>query len=133
MDKRLKLPFGELKGAHLLNILIDDEFLHGWDLAKATGQTMNEADEQMATQLLGRRTDARRSTSSVAPTVRHPMGPRSACPSQLRASTVSLDSSGGLPEGFVVAVVEKAHSARPRSREGHHRPRVPHRCLIESL
>jgi uncharacterized protein (TIGR03086 family) len=52
MDKRLKLPFGELKGAHLLDILIDDEFLHGWDLAKATGQAMNEADEQMAAQLL---------------------------------------------------------------------------------
>jgi hypothetical protein len=25
MDKRIKLPFGELKGAHLLNILIGDE------------------------------------------------------------------------------------------------------------
>ena len=58
MDKRIKLPFGELKGAHLLNILIDDEFLHGWDLAKATGQAMND----------GRRADGRPTAGGGAPT-----------------------------------------------------------------
>jgi uncharacterized protein (TIGR03086 family) len=39
MDKTLKLPFAELPGGVFVNIATSDTFTHGWDLAKATGQS----------------------------------------------------------------------------------------------
>ncbi len=50
-DRILKLPFGELPGAAFMGIATNDVFVHGWDLAKATGQPSN-LDTEMATQLL---------------------------------------------------------------------------------
>jgi uncharacterized protein (TIGR03086 family) len=51
MDKMMKLPFGELPGGVFINIAATDTFTHGWDLAKATGQS-TDLDPGLATQLL---------------------------------------------------------------------------------
>jgi uncharacterized protein (TIGR03086 family) len=44
LDKMLKLPFGEMPGNQALGIVIGDQSIHTWDLAKAVGKpyTMNE-------------------------------------------------------------------------------------------
>jgi len=51
MDKMMKLPFGELPGGAFINIASIDTFTHGWDLAKATGQS-TDLDPGLAMQLL---------------------------------------------------------------------------------
>jgi uncharacterized protein (TIGR03086 family) len=52
MEKTLKLPFGEMPGAAFVMMAANDQFQHGWDLAKATGQT-TALDPELAGQLLG--------------------------------------------------------------------------------
>jgi uncharacterized protein (TIGR03086 family) len=52
MDKMLKLPFGEMPGAAFAMMAANDQFQHGWDLAKATGQA-TDLDADLALQLLG--------------------------------------------------------------------------------
>ena len=44
LDKTLKLPFGEMPGNQAINIVIGDQLIHTWDLAKALGKpyTMDE-------------------------------------------------------------------------------------------
>jgi uncharacterized protein (TIGR03086 family) len=44
LDKTLKLPFGEMAGTQALGIVIGDQSIHTWDLAKSVGKpyTMNE-------------------------------------------------------------------------------------------
>jgi uncharacterized protein (TIGR03086 family) len=51
LEDLIALPFGELPGAIFLNIATDDVFVHGWDLARATGQDV-AFDETMAAGLL---------------------------------------------------------------------------------
>jgi uncharacterized protein (TIGR03086 family) len=51
MDKTMKLPFGELPGGVFVNIATIDTFTHGWDLAKATGQS-TDLDPELAASLL---------------------------------------------------------------------------------
>ncbi len=51
LERIVKLPFGELPGAAFMGIATNDVFVHGWDLAKATGQP-SDLDSDMATQLL---------------------------------------------------------------------------------
>jgi uncharacterized protein (TIGR03086 family) len=50
-EKMVKLPFGEFPGAMFMGLATIDQFTHGWDLARATGQDTNLAPE-MAEQLL---------------------------------------------------------------------------------
>jgi uncharacterized protein (TIGR03086 family) len=52
LDKMLKLPFGEMPGAAFVMMAANDQFQHGWDLAKATGQA-DDLDADLALQLLG--------------------------------------------------------------------------------
>jgi uncharacterized protein (TIGR03086 family) len=52
MEKSVKLPFGEMPGAAFVMMAANDQFQHGWDLAKATGQA-TELDPELAGQLLG--------------------------------------------------------------------------------
>jgi uncharacterized protein (TIGR03086 family) len=52
MDKMLKLPFGEMPGSAFVMMAANDQFQHGWDLAKATGQAA-DLDPELAQQLLG--------------------------------------------------------------------------------
>jgi uncharacterized protein (TIGR03086 family) len=51
MEKMLKLPFGEMPGAAFVMMAANDQFQHGWDLARATGQVA-DLDPELAGQLL---------------------------------------------------------------------------------
>ncbi|HEY1651631.1 MAG TPA: hypothetical protein VGG09_07085 [Acidimicrobiales bacterium] len=48
----MRPPFGELPGSVFVHIACGDTFTHGWDLAKATGQS-TDLDPEVAAQLLG--------------------------------------------------------------------------------
>jgi uncharacterized protein (TIGR03086 family) len=50
MEKMMKLPFGDLPGAVFVMVAANDTFTHGWDLAKATGQS-TDLDPAVAAQL----------------------------------------------------------------------------------
>jgi uncharacterized protein (TIGR03086 family) len=52
-EQLLALPFGEMPGAVFMGIATNDVFVHGWDLARATGQP-DELDPELAADLLGR-------------------------------------------------------------------------------
>ena len=51
MEKTLTLPWGEMPGAAFMGLASTDIFVHGWDLAKATGQS-TDLDPALADQLL---------------------------------------------------------------------------------
>ena len=51
LEKMLTLPFGQMPGAAFMGLATTDTFTHGWDLAKATGQSTDLAPE-LAAQLL---------------------------------------------------------------------------------
>jgi uncharacterized protein (TIGR03086 family) len=51
MERMMKLPFGEMPGSAFVNIATGDAFTHGWDLAKATGQS-TDLDPALAAELL---------------------------------------------------------------------------------
>jgi uncharacterized protein (TIGR03086 family) len=51
MERIMHLPFGDLPGSAFVYIACGDSFTHGWDLAKATGQS-TDLDPETATQLL---------------------------------------------------------------------------------
>jgi uncharacterized protein (TIGR03086 family) len=50
-EKMVTLPFATLPGAAFMNIAATDAFAHGWDLARATGQS-SDLDPELATRLL---------------------------------------------------------------------------------
>ena len=50
-ERTFTLPFGELPGSAVGSILATDTFTHGWDLAKATGQS-TDLDPELAVALL---------------------------------------------------------------------------------
>src|SRR5262245_27110617 len=50
-EKMLTLPFGTMPGAAFMGLATTDAFVHGWDLARATGQSTDLAPE-LAAQLL---------------------------------------------------------------------------------
>ena len=52
LEKTVKLPFGEMPASAFLMMAANDQFQHGWDLAKATGQAAT-LDPDVAEQLLG--------------------------------------------------------------------------------
>lgn len=52
LEKLLTLPFGQFPGAAFLMLATNDVFTHGWDLAKATGQS-TDLDPELAAQILG--------------------------------------------------------------------------------
>jgi uncharacterized protein (TIGR03086 family) len=51
LDRMITLPFGTLPATVFVNIAATDAFGHGWDLARATGQSC-DLDAGLATQLL---------------------------------------------------------------------------------
>ncbi|MEO5725235.1 MAG: TIGR03086 family metal-binding protein [Ilumatobacteraceae bacterium] len=55
MDKTMHLPFGDLPGSAVVNLAATDTFVHGWDLACATGQDTNLDPELAAVLLAGAR------------------------------------------------------------------------------
>jgi uncharacterized protein (TIGR03086 family) len=50
-EKMVKLPFGTMPGSAFMGLATTDTFTHGWDLAKATGQS-TDLDPALAEQLL---------------------------------------------------------------------------------
>ncbi len=48
LGKTYKLPFGEMPGAAVMGLAMTDTFQHGWDLAKATGQSTDLAPDLAA-------------------------------------------------------------------------------------
>ena len=53
MEKMLTLPFGQMPGSAFVGLAATDTFAHGWDLAKATGQTTDLTPELAAQLLVG--------------------------------------------------------------------------------
>lgn len=51
LSQLVKLPFADLPGATYLKIATGDAFVHGWDLAKATGRS-TDLDPELAEELL---------------------------------------------------------------------------------
>ena len=47
----MKLPFGEFPAATFIGLTTTDAFVHGWDVAKATGQSTDLNPELAATLL----------------------------------------------------------------------------------
>ncbi len=45
MDQMMNLPAGELPGSTMFNIATSEALVHGWDLAKATGQDTSFPDD----------------------------------------------------------------------------------------
>jgi uncharacterized protein (TIGR03086 family) len=84
MERIMHLPFGELPGSVFVYIACGDTFTHGWDLAKATGQS-TDLDPKTATQLLevvsGMVPDALRGEDGQAP-----FGPRQEPPAGATAA-----------------------------------------------
>ena len=48
LERTIALPFGEMPGSAVMGIAMTDIFTHGWDIAKATGQSTNLAPELAA-------------------------------------------------------------------------------------
>ena len=78
MEKSYKLPFGEMPGSAFMGLAITDTFQHGWDLAKATGQSTELAPE-LAEALLAQ---SKRSIqdSFRGPEGKAPFGPEQTAP-----------------------------------------------------
>ena len=55
MEQIVHLPFGDMPGAAVAGLAATDTFTHGWDLAKATGQSTDLAPELAAGLLAGAR------------------------------------------------------------------------------
>jgi uncharacterized protein (TIGR03086 family) len=51
MQSMVKMPFGEMPAGAVMGLAMNDTFTHGWDLAKATGQSTDIAPE-LAAQIL---------------------------------------------------------------------------------
>lgn len=51
LSKLVMLPFADLPGATYLSIATGDAFVHGWDLAKATGRS-TDLDPELAEELI---------------------------------------------------------------------------------
>jgi uncharacterized protein (TIGR03086 family) len=48
LDRTLTLPFGQMPGAAFVRFVALDGTVHSWDLAKATGQSVDPPDELVA-------------------------------------------------------------------------------------
>lgn len=51
LDQMVTLPFAEVPGAFLRMMITTDQFAHGWDLARATGQS-TDLDRDLAVELM---------------------------------------------------------------------------------
>lgn len=76
LERTARLPFAEVPGAFLRTMITTDQFTHGWDLARATGQP-TDLDPALAAELLAGAAipDEFRGPDGVAP-----FGPAQAAP-----------------------------------------------------
>jgi uncharacterized protein (TIGR03086 family) len=67
MEKMLTLPFGQMPGSAFVGLAATDDFTHGWDLAKATGQNTDLVPELAEQLLIGAK-------QAISPAFRSPEG-----------------------------------------------------------
>jgi len=67
MEQMVTLPWGQMPGAAFAALAATDTFTHGWDLAKATGQSTDLAPQVAEALLAG-------SKQSISPAFRSPEG-----------------------------------------------------------
>ena len=79
MERTMHLPFGDMPGSVFVNIAATDTFIHGWDLAKATGQPADLDPDLAAALLVGAR-------PFLSDSLRGPEGKASVGPEQPCAS-----------------------------------------------
>ena len=84
LDKILKMPIGDLPGSVCIWIASGDIFAHGWDLAKATGQS-TDLDPDLAETIL-RRLTTMLPDSMRGPDGKAPFGPKVDVPSSAPAA-----------------------------------------------
>lgn len=69
LEKTVSLPFGDFTGAWLLLGTTVDQLTHGWDLARATGQSTDldaEVAQEVLVQVMGQIPDAFRGDEGMA-------------------------------------------------------------------
>lgn len=70
LDRTVRLPFGEMSGGEFMDLASTDQFVHAWDLARATGHD-TDLDPEFAGDLLAKARvavpDAYRGPDGVAP------------------------------------------------------------------
>lgn len=71
MEQMVTLPFGEMSGSSFVGLAATDTFTHGWDLAKATGQSTDLSPELAAQLLAGSKMNL---PSSLRNDEGHPFG-----------------------------------------------------------
>ena len=85
LERVVQMPQGEFPGAVLLGFATTDQFMHGWDLARAIGQPTAGLDPELAEGLLAQArlavTDAYRGPDGVAV-----FGPERQAPAEAPAS-----------------------------------------------
>lgn len=84
MERIMHPPFGDIPGSVFVNIAAGDAFMHGWDLAKATGQS-TDLDPEVAAQLLAF-AQAFLSDDLRGPEGQAPFGPRQEAPAGATAA-----------------------------------------------
>ncbi len=74
MEKKYQTPFGEMSGGEFMFGAFMDNLVHGWDLAKATGQNtdLNEAHAQVCFQAFAPMMDGMRQGGAFGPEVSVP-------------------------------------------------------------
>jgi len=84
LDKIMKMPIGDLPGSVCIWIASGDIFAHGWDLAKATGQS-TDLDPELAEMML-QRLHTMLPDSMRGPDGKAPFGPKVDVPSSAPAA-----------------------------------------------
>ncbi|MQY28772.1 TIGR03086 family metal-binding protein [Nocardia aurantia] len=84
LDKTFVLPFGEFSGADLLSLTAREQFVHGWDLARAIGRS-HDLEPDLATDLLAR------ARSEISDDLRGPDGTAFFGPAVAPASAAPAD------------------------------------------
>lgn len=71
LERKIQTPFGELSGGEVIFGAFMDATIHGWDLAKATGQdtSMNAAHVEILTQAFAPQMDGLRQGGAFGPEV----------------------------------------------------------------
>ena len=84
LDKIMKMPIGDLPGSVCIWIASGDIFAHGWDLAKATGQS-TDLDPELA-EMIMERLQTMLPDSMRGPDGKAPFGPKVDVPSSAPAA-----------------------------------------------
>ncbi|MBM3675344.1 MAG: TIGR03086 family protein [Actinobacteria bacterium] len=99
-EKMIELPFGTFPGAVFMGLATSDTFTHGWDLARATGQS-TDLDPALADALLAQARmsipEAFRGADGVAPFGRDCSMPRAGCTEDRSSSRRSRSSTCSSP------------------------------------